>query len=110
MHCRATYREAVSQEARIEVAHAWKMFKPQIPSTIITVSSARHPSTLHGETSKPGSESATIMYAKYDLFIVEKWRIDGEVLALLNVDVNKSVDLSEDPHSGLDTIKQISIP
>ncbi|KIL96651.1 hypothetical protein FAVG1_01395 [Fusarium avenaceum] len=40
-------------------------------------------------TNKSGVESAT----ETDLFIVEKWRIDGEVLALLIVDANRSVDL-----------------
>lgn len=67
----------------------------------MTDSNARGPSNLHEETSKPGGESATVIDAENSLFIVEKWRIDGEVLALLKVYFNNSIDLPDDPYNNL---------
>ncbi|SPJ71850.1 uncharacterized protein FTOL_01578 [Fusarium torulosum] len=110
IHCRATYLEAVSQEARIEVAHAWKMFKPEVPFTLTADSNGCNPSTIHGETSGPSGESVIVVDAANDLFIVEDWRLYSAVLNFLKADVNTSVDLPGDLYSGLESIKQISIP
>jgi hypothetical protein len=93
IHCRATYLEAVSQEARIEVAHAWRTFKPEVPFTLTADSNGYSPSTIHGETSGPSGESVIVVDAENDLFIVEDWRLYSAVLAFLKADVNSSVDL-----------------
>ncbi|KAM0236552.1 hypothetical protein ACHAP5_009362 [Fusarium lateritium] len=110
IHCRTTNLEAVSQEAQAEVAHTWKTFNPETPFTLTADSNGSSPSTIHGETNQASGDSAIVVDAENDLFIAEKWRIDGNVISLLKVVVNYYLPLPQGDYSGLETIKQISIP